>query len=107
VREASNGRSFCQEVRRRCGLRVDIISGEEEAQLALRSALHHFDLGGRSAAIVDIGGGSMEVTLTAGAVVDEVVTLPLGAVRLTERYGGDDTLSPSAGVAPRDRPHAR
>jgi exopolyphosphatase / guanosine-5'-triphosphate,3'-diphosphate pyrophosphatase len=94
VREASNGRAFCQEVRRRCGLRVDIISGEEEAQLALRSALHHFDLAGRSAAIVDIGGGSMEVTLTAGAVVDEVVTLPLGAVRLTERYGGDDTLSP-------------
>jgi exopolyphosphatase/guanosine-5'-triphosphate,3'-diphosphate pyrophosphatase len=36
----------------------------------------------------------MEVTLTAGAVVDEVLTLPLGAVRLTEKYGGDDTLSP-------------
>ena len=94
VREAANGRSFCQEVRRRCGFRVDIISGEEEAQLALRSALYHFDLTGRSAAIVDIGGGSMEVTFTAGSVVDEVVTLPLGAVRLTERYGGDDTLSP-------------
>jgi len=94
VREAANGRTFCQEIRRRCGLRVDIISGEEEAQLALRSALHHFDLAGRSVAIVDIGGGSMEVTLTAGGVVDEVLTLPLGAVRLTERYGGDDTLSP-------------
>ena len=94
VREASNGRAFCQDVRRRCGLRVEIISGEEEAQLALRSALHHFDLSGRSVAIVDIGGGSMEVTLTAGAVVEEVWTLPLGAVRLSERYGGDDALSP-------------
>jgi len=94
VREAANGRAFCQEIRRRCGLRVEIITGEEEAQFALRSALHHFDLAGRSAAIVDIGGGSMEVTLTAGAVVDEVLTLPLGAVRLTEKYGGDDTLSP-------------
>ena len=94
VREAANGRAFTQEVRRRCGLRVEIISGEEEAQLALRSALHHFDLGGRSVAIVDIGGGSMEITLTAGAVVDEVLTLPLGAVRLTERYGGDEELSP-------------
>src|SRR5262245_22378002 len=94
VREAANGRAFCQEVRRRCGLRVEIISGEEEAQLTMRSALRHFDLAGRSVAIVDIGGGSMEVTLTAGAVVDEVLTLPLGAVRLTERYGGDDTLSP-------------
>ncbi len=94
VREASNGRAFCQEIRRRCGLRVEIISGEEEAQLAVRSALHHFDLAGRSVAIVDIGGGSMEVTLTAGAVVDEVVTLPLGAVRLTERFRTDGTLSP-------------
>ena len=94
VREATNGKTFVQEIRRRCGLRVDIISGEEEAQLALRSALHHFDLAGRSVAIVDIGGGSMEVTLTAGAVVDEVFTLPLGAVRLTERYGGDEPLSP-------------
>lgn len=94
VREASNGRAFCQEVRRRCGLRVDIISGDEEAQLALRSARHHFDLAGRSVAVVDIGGGSMEVTLTAGTVVDEVMTLPLGAVRLTERYGTDGALSP-------------
>src|ERR1044071_4093303 len=40
VREATNGRTFCQEIRRRCGLRVDIISGEEEAQLTLRSARH-------------------------------------------------------------------
>ncbi len=93
VREASNGRAFCQEVRRRCGLRVEIITGEEEAQFALRSARSHFDLAGRSVAIVDIGGGSMEVTLTAGAVVDDVFTLPLGAVRLTERYDAAGTLS--------------
>jgi len=94
VREAANGRAFCQEVRRRCGLRVEVITGEEEAQLTLRSALHHFDLAGRSVAVVDLGGGSMEVTLTAGSVVDEVLTLPLGAVRLTERHGGDEQLSP-------------
>lgn len=93
VREATNGRAFCQEVRRRCGLRVDVISGEEEAQLTLRSALHHFELAGRSVAVVDIGGGSMEVTLTAGSVVDEVLTLPLGAVRLTERYRTDGIVS--------------
>src|SRR5260370_13621975 len=68
VREAGNGRAFCQEVRRRCGLRVDVISGEEEAQLALRSALHHFDLAGRSVAVVDIGGSHLEAALTAGPV---------------------------------------
>jgi exopolyphosphatase/guanosine-5'-triphosphate,3'-diphosphate pyrophosphatase len=94
VREAANGRAFCQEVRRRTGLRVEVISGEEEAQLTLRSARQHFDLSGRSVAVVDIGGGSMEITLAAGSVVDEVLTLPLGAVRLTERYGTDGVLSP-------------
>src|SRR5260370_24531114 len=101
VREAANGRAFCQEVRRRCGLRVDVISGEEEAQLALRSALHQFDLAGRSVAVVDIGGGSMEGTLTAGSVVDEVLTLPLGALPLTERYRTAGTPSPKPLRKPR------
>jgi exopolyphosphatase/guanosine-5'-triphosphate,3'-diphosphate pyrophosphatase len=87
VREAANGRAFCREVRRRCGLSIEVISTEEEAQLALVSALRHFDLAGRSVAIVDIGGGSMEVVLTAGTVVDQLYTLPLGAVRLTDAAG--------------------
>jgi exopolyphosphatase/guanosine-5'-triphosphate,3'-diphosphate pyrophosphatase len=92
VREASNGRAFCREVRRRCGLSIEVISTEEEAQLALVSALRHFDLAGRSVAIVDIGGGSMEVVLTAGTVVDRLYTLPLGAVRLTDAAGGAGKL---------------
>jgi exopolyphosphatase/guanosine-5'-triphosphate,3'-diphosphate pyrophosphatase len=71
-----------------------VISAEEEAQLVVQSALRHFDVAGRAVAIVDIGGGSMEVTLTAGGVIDQVVTLPLGAVRLTEAYGGAEPLSP-------------
>src|SRR4030088_3102257 len=58
-RGAPNRPALCQEVRRRSGLRVEIIAGEEEAQLTLRRALHHFDLAGRSVAVVDIGGGSM------------------------------------------------
>ncbi|HTH64184.1 MAG TPA: Ppx/GppA phosphatase family protein [Gemmatimonadales bacterium] len=92
VREASNGRAFCREVRRRCGLAIEVISPDEEAQLALLSALRAFDLVGRSVGIVDIGGGSVEVVLAAGAVVDQVYTLPLGAVRLTEAYGGAEPL---------------
>src|SRR2546425_1577842 len=97
VREAANGRAFCQEVRRRCGLRVDVISAEEEAQLALRSALHHFDLAGRSVAVVDIGGGSVEVTLTAGAVRGEVLTLPPRARRFNEPYGAGRARSAKGG----------
>ncbi len=90
VREAANGRAFCREAQRRHGLRVDVVSAAEEARLALRSVQRHFDLAGRSVAVVDIGGGSMEVVLVAGTVVDQVHLMPLGAVRLTETYMRSD-----------------
>ena len=92
VREAANGRAFVREARRRCGLRIDVIPPDEEAQLVLQSALRHFDLAGRSVAVVDIGGGSMEVVFVAGTAVDQVHPLPLGAVRLAERYTKSDPL---------------
>ena len=92
VREASNGRSFVREALRQHRLRIDVISGEEEAQLAFRSASRHFDLEGRSTAVVDIGGGSVEVILSAGTAIEEVYSLPLGAVRVTERLVRSDPL---------------
>ncbi|HEY3013379.1 MAG TPA: Ppx/GppA phosphatase family protein [Gemmatimonadales bacterium] len=92
VREAANGRGFVREVMRQHKVRIDVISGEEEAQLAFRSAARHFDLQGRSTAVVDIGGGSVEVTLSAGTAIDQVYSLPLGAVRITERLVRSDPL---------------
>lgn len=92
VREAANGRAFIREVSRQHKVRIDVISGEEEAQLAFRSAARHFDLEGRSTAVVDIGGGSVEVILSAGTAIDQVYSLPLGAVRVTERFVRSDPL---------------
>lgn len=92
VREAANGRAFCREVLRRHKVRIDVISGEEEAQLAFGSASRHFSLEGRSTAVVDIGGGSLEVILATGTVIDQVHSLPLGAVRVTERLVRSDPL---------------
>jgi exopolyphosphatase / guanosine-5'-triphosphate,3'-diphosphate pyrophosphatase len=94
VREASNGRDFVREAWRRCRVRVEIVPPEEEARLVFRSVMRHFDLGDRLTAIVDIGGGSAEVILAAGGLIEHVVSLPLGAVRLTERYGKSDPLKP-------------
>jgi exopolyphosphatase/guanosine-5'-triphosphate,3'-diphosphate pyrophosphatase len=87
VREAANGRQFIREVSRQHKVRIDVISGEEEAQLAFHTAARHFDFQGRSTAVVDIGGGSVEVILSAGTAIDHVYSLPLGAVRVTERLG--------------------
>ena len=92
VREAANGRSFIREVSRQHKVRIDVISGEEEAQLAFRTASRHFDFQNRATAVVDIGGGSVEVILSAGTAIDHVYSLPLGAVRVTERLMQSDPL---------------
>lgn len=94
VREAANGRDFVREAWRRHRVRIEVVSGDEEARLAFRSVARHYDLSDRLTAIVDIGGGSAEVILAAGGVVDQVVSLPLGAVRLTERFVKSDPLRP-------------
>jgi exopolyphosphatase/guanosine-5'-triphosphate,3'-diphosphate pyrophosphatase len=92
VREAGNGGAFCREAWRRHRIRVDVITPEEEARLAFQSAARHFPLEGRASAVVDIGGGSVEIVLAAGEVVDRVHSLPLGAIRLTEKYVRSDPL---------------
>ena len=94
VREASNGPSFVREAWRQHKVRIEVISGEEEAQLAFRTASRHFDFQGRPTAVVDIGGGSVEVILSAGTAIDHVYSLPLGAVRVTERLVRSDPLRP-------------
>ena len=88
VREASNGEQFLKLVRAETGLKVKILHGEDEARLAFRSALAHFDLGVGRAVVMDIGGGSLELALSADGLVDRLISLPLGAIRTTERYLG-------------------
>ncbi|MHB2034657.1 MAG: Ppx/GppA phosphatase family protein [Gemmatimonadaceae bacterium] len=104
VREASNGEAFVAEVKRATGLRMRVLSGEEEARLAFRSALAHFELGAGRAVVMDIGGGSLELALSSDGVVEHLASLPLGALRLSERFlGGRDAHK---GLA-RLRRHAR
>jgi len=92
LRDAENGAAFVQAARERFGLEIEIISPEAEAELAMRSVRKHFPLGEGAAAIVDIGGGSMEVVFTTAGMINEVHSMPLGAVRLTERYVHSDPI---------------
>lgn len=94
VREAENGSQFCEMVRERTGLHLTPISAEEEARLAFLSAAHAFDLREVASAVVDIGGGSTEIVLASGGIVEQVFTLPLGAVRLTELFPGVEHPAP-------------
>jgi exopolyphosphatase / guanosine-5'-triphosphate,3'-diphosphate pyrophosphatase len=89
VRDAANGQAFLTRVRRETGLRVRILDGEEEARLAFRSALAHFELGVGRSVVMDIGGGSLELALAAEGLVERLLTFPFGAIRMTERFLAD------------------
>src|SRR4051812_40709743 len=90
VRDAENGDEFLQRVRAETGLKVRILRGEDEARLAFRSALAHFDLGSGRAVVMDIGGGSLELALSDDGLVERLISLPLGAIHMSERYLGPD-----------------
>jgi exopolyphosphatase/guanosine-5'-triphosphate,3'-diphosphate pyrophosphatase len=95
VREATNGRTFRRRAERRHGLRIQVISSRQEARFAYLSMVRRFNLDGRPVAMVDIGGGSVELVLAAGSVVERIYSLPLGAVRLTEQHVTTDPISKS------------
>jgi exopolyphosphatase/guanosine-5'-triphosphate,3'-diphosphate pyrophosphatase len=89
VREAENRRDFLDLVREETGLKVRLLTGEDEARLSFRSALAHFDLAVRRAVVMDIGGGSLELAMSADGVVERLESFPFGALRLTEEFLGD------------------
>lgn len=83
VREAANGGDFVREVGRRCGERVDVLSGEEEARLSAFGVISGMP---RADGIVaDLGGGSLElVDIRRGRIANQA-TLPLGILRHGDR----------------------
>jgi exopolyphosphatase / guanosine-5'-triphosphate,3'-diphosphate pyrophosphatase len=88
VRDAENGSEFLDLVRETTGLRVRVLDGDEEALLCYRSALAHFDFAVGRAVVMDIGGGSLEFVLSAGGLIDGLISLPYGMIRLTEQFLG-------------------
>jgi exopolyphosphatase / guanosine-5'-triphosphate,3'-diphosphate pyrophosphatase len=63
TREADNGGDFVAEVYRDLGIRIRVISGTEEARLIHLAAGYGVDVGATTAVVIDIGGGSVEITL--------------------------------------------
>ncbi len=90
VREAKNGNAFLREVRRLTGLKIDRISGAEEARLVAVAvgAVAPFDQGRRL--VIDIGGGSTELACLENQEPYYTQSMKMGAVRLTEEVGLGD-----------------
>jgi exopolyphosphatase/guanosine-5'-triphosphate,3'-diphosphate pyrophosphatase len=86
VREATNGLEFCRRVRQEIDLPIEIIDSDQEARLAFESVRRRFDLAGRNTLLADIGGGSTEIVLASGDLIEAIYATKLGAVRLAEKH---------------------
>ncbi|HET7453837.1 MAG TPA: Ppx/GppA phosphatase family protein, partial [Thermoanaerobaculia bacterium] len=93
VREADNGEAFVAAVRDRCGVEVEVISGEEEARLIMLAVRNEFPRSCDPLFLVDIGGGSTELVVADGDRVRFAESVELGAVRLAEKYLLHDPIS--------------
>lgn len=80
VRDASNGPAFLKRVEADCGLRLQVLSGEEEATLSAYGVLA--GIPGADGLMGDLGGGSLELVSLNGGEVGAGATLPLGTLRL-------------------------
>jgi len=94
TREAENGGEFLHAIAERTGVRAKIISGTEEARLIHLAAIYGVGAPGDVAVVVDIGGGSVEITRGTGSNVELGRSLKLGVIRLTERFIKSDPLAP-------------
>ncbi|MGC2301238.1 MAG: Ppx/GppA phosphatase family protein [Acidobacteriaceae bacterium] len=90
MRDARNSRAFQAWVRDETGWDVEIISGLEEGRLIHRGIVEN-EPGTRGRCVmVDVGGGSCEITLSEHKRMHETISLPLGAVRLTQEFVRSD-----------------
>jgi exopolyphosphatase/guanosine-5'-triphosphate,3'-diphosphate pyrophosphatase len=84
VRDAVNGKSFCDEILKKTGVRIEVIDSREEGLLTLQGVISGIDDSSGGLLVFDIGGGSTEYTLTLDGTPLFTESLPLGVVRLTE-----------------------
>lgn len=91
VRNARNGETFIADAREQTGIPLRIISGEAEAKLGYLGVINTISVS--DALLFDLGGGSTELTLIKNRKADKVVSLPFGAVTLTEKFGVQNKVS--------------
>ena len=86
VRDAVNGGAFVDTVFLKTGIKLAVIDGDTEAGLTLKGVLSGLDTADGSLVVLDVGGGSTEVTLSSHGAPDFVKSMPIGVVRLTEGF---------------------
>ncbi len=94
MRDARNGAAFQAWVKAETGWNMEIISGLEEGRLIHLGVTGAEPGAGGKVLLLDLGGGSCEITLSEHKRIKETISLPLGAVRLTEQFLTADPAPP-------------
>ncbi len=84
IREARNGEAFLARARELSGLGIRVLSREQEARYGYLAAVNSTSLA--DGAVLDLGGGSMQLVRVVGRLARELDSWRLGAVRMTERF---------------------
>jgi exopolyphosphatase / guanosine-5'-triphosphate,3'-diphosphate pyrophosphatase len=85
MREVDNSDVLCDRIARATGIEIDTISGEEEARLIHLAVANAINLKNKHAMLIDIGGGSVEITLSQGDNILSTESYNMGTVRLLEK----------------------
>ncbi|MDD5284254.1 MAG: exopolyphosphatase [Desulfuromonadaceae bacterium] len=93
VRDAVNGRIFVERVFIETGIRLTVIDGKLEGILTLKGVISGLNAIHDSMVVIDVGGGSTEITISEHGNILYDVSLPLGVVRLTEGFGTPEAMS--------------
>ena len=81
-REARNRDAFARLIKQKCGIALEVISGSEESRLGREAALAALGPEAPPRCIVDLGGGSLEISIVRDHSVEQAAQLPVGTVRL-------------------------
>ncbi|MBD2844673.1 Ppx/GppA family phosphatase [Paenibacillus sp. IB182496] len=84
IRNASNRRDILQRIEAETGLRIELLSGEQEARLGFLGMINSMDL--TDGFLIDIGGGSTELSLFRERELVDSVSFPFGCVNMARRY---------------------
>lgn len=93
VREASNRKEFLAEIKKNTGISVDVINGDEEAELIYYGNRMAVDMADETCLIMDVGGGSNEFIIANGTTVFWKQSFKLGVARLLELFNPEDPIN--------------
>ena len=105
IREAPNGEQVLSHIEQRAGIKLDVLSGEDEARITMLAVRRWLGWSAGEILLFDIGGGSFEIAQGADEYPDEQTSLPLGAGRTTMQFLREDP--PPRDAVSQLRAHAR